>query len=131
MYFSVCVYKYSASVLCFEKRVSIPVKLETNGSEPAIHPDTATGLFRLFQESLTNIARHADAKKIVSSLKFDSNQLTLTITDDGKGFIYKNIDSKKTLGLLGMEERTKEMGGRYEINSSPGIGTTVSVTVPV
>jgi PAS domain S-box-containing protein len=104
------------------------INLTNNKEVPA---RLKTGLFRIFQESLTNVARHADAKKIVSSLKFDSNKLTLTITDDGKGFIYKNIDSKKTLGLLGMEERTKEMGGRYEIKSYPGVGTTVSVTVPV
>ncbi len=115
----------------FEKRSGIStafINLTNNKEVPA---RLKTGLFRIFQESLTNVARHADAKKIVSSLKLDRNKLTLTITDDGKGFIYKNIDSKKTLGLLGMEERTKEMGGRYEIKSYPGVGTTVSVTVPV
>ena len=115
----------------FEKRSGIPTEFVNLTNNKEIPVRLKTGLFRIFQESLTNIARHADAKKIVSSLRFDHNKLTLTITDDGKGFIYKNIDSKKTLGLLGMEERTKEMGGRYEIKSYPGLGTTVSVTVPV
>ena len=115
----------------FEKRSGISTEFINLTNNKEIPAGLRTGLFRIFQESLTNVARHADAKKIVSSLKFDSNKLTLTITDDGKGFIYKNIDSKKTLGLLGMEERTKEMGGRYEIKSYPGVGTTVSVTVPV
>jgi PAS domain S-box-containing protein len=115
----------------FEKRSGISTEFINLTNNKDVPPRLKTGLFRIFQESLTNIARHADAKKIISSLKFDNNKLTLTITDDGKGFIYKNIDSKKTLGLLGMEERTKEMGGRYEINSKPGTGTTVSVTVPV
>ena len=55
----------------------------------------------------------------------------LTITDDGKGFAFKNIESKRTLGLFGMKERALEMGGHYEITSDPGKGTTVSVTVPV
>jgi len=115
----------------FEKRSGITTEFNNLTHNKEVPPRLKTGLFRIFQESLTNIARHAEAKKIVSSLKFESNKLTLTITDDGKGFIYKNIDSKKTLGLLGMEERTKEMGGRYEIKSYPGVGTTVSVTVPV
>jgi PAS domain S-box-containing protein len=115
----------------FEKRSGISTEFINLTNNKDVPPEIKTGLFRIFQESLTNVARHADAKKIVSSLKFEINKLTLTITDDGKGFIYKNIDSKKTLGLLGMEERTKEMGGRYEIKSYPGIGTTVSVTVPV
>jgi PAS domain S-box-containing protein len=115
----------------FEKRSGISTEFINLTNNKEVPPRVKTGLFRIFQESLTNIARHADAKKIVSSLEFDNNKLTLTITDDGKGFIYKNIDSKKTLGLLGMEERTKEMGGRYEIKSYPGMGTTVSVTVPV
>ena len=115
----------------FEKRSGISTEFINLTHNKEIPTRLKTGLFRIFQESLTNVARHADAKKIVSSLKFDRNKLTLTITDDGKGFIYKNIDGKKTLGLLGMEERTKEMGGRYEIKSYPGGGTTVSVTVPV
>ena len=115
----------------FERRSGISTEFINLTDNKEVPSRLKTGLFRIFQESLTNIARHADAKKIVSSLKFDNNHLTLTITDDGKGFVYKNIDSKKTLGLLGMEERTKEMGGRYEIKSNPGIGTTVSVTVPV
>ena len=115
----------------FEKRSGISTEFINLTHNKEVPSRLKTGLFRIFQESLTNIARHADAKKIVSSLKFDNDKLTLTITDDGKGFVYKNIDSKKTLGLLGMEERTKEMGGKYEIKSNPGIGTTVSVTVPV
>jgi len=77
------------------------------------------------------VARHADAKKIVASLRFENNNLVLTITDDGKGFAFKNIESKKTLGLFGMKERTLEMGGKYEIKSEPGKGTTVSVIVPL
>lgn len=115
----------------FEKRSGIDTEFinETGNSE--IPNRLKTGLFRIYQESLTNVARHADAKKIVSSLKLENNSLVLTITDNGKGFSFKNIESKKTLGLFGMKERTLEMGGHYEIKSEPGVGTTVSVTVPL
>lgn len=115
----------------FEKRSGISTEFinEVGGNE--IPARLKTGLFRIYQESLTNVARHADAKKIVSSLKFENNLLILTITDDGKGFSFRNIEGKKTLGLFGMKERTREMGGSYEITSEPGKGTTVSVTIPV
>lgn len=115
----------------FEKRSGIStafINLTSNREVPAA---LKTGLFRIFQESLTNVARHADAKKVVSSLKFEDDKFMLTITDDGKGFLLTDIGSRKTLGIFGMQERTKEMGGKYEIKSEPGIGTTVSVTVPV
>jgi PAS domain S-box-containing protein len=115
----------------FEKRSGIDSDFINETGNTEIPNRLKTGLFRIYQESLTNVARHADAKKIVSSLKLENNSLVLTITDDGKGFSFKNIESKKTLGLFGMKERTLEMGGHYEIKSEPGLGTTVSVTVPL
>jgi signal transduction histidine kinase len=115
----------------FEKRSGISTEFINLTGNKEIPARLKTGLFRIFQESLTNVARHADAKKIVSSLQFDDDKITLTITDDGKGFTVKNIESKKTLGLFGMKERTMEMGGNYEIKSEPGKGTTVSITVPL
>lgn len=115
----------------FEKRSGIDTEFINETGNKEIPNRLKTGLFRIYQESLTNVARHADAKKIVSSLKLENNNLILTITDNGKGFSFKNIESKKTLGLFGMKERTLEMGGHYEIKSEPGTGTTVSVTVPL
>jgi PAS domain S-box-containing protein len=115
----------------FEKRSGINTEFINETGNREIPNRLKTGLFRIYQESLTNVARHADAKKIVSSLKLKNNNLVLTITDNGKGFTFKNIESKKTLGLFGMKERTLEMGGHYEIKSEPGMGTTVSVTVPI
>jgi PAS domain S-box-containing protein len=115
----------------FEKRFGIRTEFINLTENREIPPRLNTGLFRIFQESLTNVARHAEAKKIVSSLKFEQNKLILTITDDGKGFTVRNIETKKTLGLFGMKERTLEMGGMYQIKSSPGKGTTVSVMIPL
>ena len=115
----------------FEKRSGIPIELiNLTNNQPIPHKYT-TGLFRIFQESLTNVARHADAKKVTSSLLFKDSQLTLNIQDDGKGFVLHNIGSKKTLGLFGMKERAMEMGGSYEIITEPGFGTTVSIKIPI
>jgi PAS domain S-box-containing protein len=92
----------------------------------------AIGLFRICQESLTNIAKHAAASRIGISLHQETNEyMLLKIEDDGKGFDSKTISNKKTLGLLGMKERTLTMGGEFRIESEPGKGTTTSVTVPI
>ncbi len=115
----------------FTKRSGVNTEFINQTGNREIPSRFKTGLFRIYQESLTNVARHADAKKIVSSLKFDKGNLVLTITDDGKGFAFKNVEGKKTLGIFGMKERTMEMGGKYEIKSEPGRGTTVSVTIPL
>lgn len=93
-------------------------------------PDTVkTGLFRIFQESLTNVARHSGAQKVEVSLQQTNGHFVLSIEDDGKGFDTLNR-TFKTLGILGMKERTAMMGGTYEINSSPGKGTIITVSVP-
>ncbi|HKB45247.1 MAG TPA: response regulator [Chitinophagaceae bacterium] len=111
----------------FEKRFNIPVQFSTEVNQLEIAPAVASGLFRIYQESLTNVARHAEAKKIVASLQLKDKNLVLTVTDDGKGFVAN--DDKKTLGLLGMKERALTMGGKIEIKSEPGKGTTVIITV--
>ena len=115
----------------FEKRSGIPIEFINLTNNELIPHKYTTGLFRIFQESLTNVARHADATKVTSSLLFKDSQLILNIQDDGKGFILHNIGSKKTLGLFGMKERAMEMGGSYEIISEPGLGTTVSIKIPI
>jgi PAS domain S-box-containing protein len=115
----------------FEKRSGISTEFINLTGNFQISAQYATGLFRIFQESLTNVARHAEAKKIKTVIQYANQQLQLTITDNGKGFVVSNIGSKKTLGLFGMKERTMEMGGSYEIISAPGKGTTVSVTIPI
>lgn len=111
----------------FEKRFNIPVQFSTEVKQLEIAPPVASGLFRIYQESLTNIARHAEAKNIVASLQLKDKNLVLTVADDGKGFVVN--DDKKTLGLLGMKERALTMGGKIAIKSEPGKGTIVTITV--
>lgn len=115
----------------FEKRSGIKTEFYNLTGSRNIPAELATGLFRIFQESLTNVARHAEAKKVITTLEIKDDQLFLNITDDGKGFILNEIGSKKTLGLFGMQERTMVMGGSYEIKTSPGNGTIVSIIVPL
>lgn len=115
----------------FEKRSGIKVNFSSEGPPIAVPVNISIGLFRIYQESLTNVARHAEASEVKSSLVLQGHELALSITDNGKGFDPGTIGHKKTLGLLGMKERTVMMGGSYTIKSRPGQGTTVSINVPV
>ncbi|MEO5983900.1 MAG: sensor histidine kinase, partial [Ferruginibacter sp.] len=114
----------------FQKRSQIDTEFKSEVSAVQIPPELATGLFRIYQESLTNILRHSNATKVKASLTIQNEQLIFTIHDNGVGFNTGEINIKKTHGLLGMNERTKIMGGSYKISSSPGNGTLVSISVP-
>ena len=114
----------------FEKRSGVKIHFAGNLQEIILEPQVAIALFRIYQELLTNVARHAQATEVRSSLYTGNEQLHLTVADKGKGFDMENTTNKKTLGLLGIKERTQLMGGSYEIKSKPGKGTTVVVSVP-
>lgn len=114
----------------FTKRFDIEVDFQTQMNEFQTSGVVATGLFRMYQESLTNVARHSGATKVNSMLEFSKGQIKLTIQDNGKGFDMAATGERKTLGLLGMKERAVMIGGKLEINSVPGGGTTVTVSVP-
>jgi PAS domain S-box-containing protein len=115
----------------FQKRTGI--RIEFDAPEEPLQPDPAvtTGLFRIFQETLTNIARHAEATAVYARLFVDEELLILTITDNGKGFDTAVAKKKKTLGLLGMKERTLMMKGVYAIDSQPGQGTSLRFNIPI
>ncbi|HWA33953.1 MAG TPA: PAS domain S-box protein [Cyclobacteriaceae bacterium] len=115
----------------FEKNWDIMVTFEKPEEDPIVPDVTKDGLFRIFQESLTNVARHSQAKHVNVSLMVKSDSLVLRIADDGVGFDQQQIASKKTLGILGMRERTAMLGGKYEIASILGEGTTVTVALPL
>ena len=114
----------------FEKRSGI--KTEFNYSFLPQNPgkNIITGIFRIYQESLTNIARHAEAEKIFTKLEYKNGQIILNIKDNGKGFDVLKFHNKKTLGILSMKERTLMMGGKYIIKSEIGKGTSIFVSVP-
>jgi len=107
-------------------RVSVPiVDLHLDG-------DRATATFRIFQECLTNVIRHAQAKSVRVDLCQEEESILLTVEDDGIGFHESGISNALgSLGLLGMKERAQFCGGDVHISSSPGNGTKVTVRVPV
>ncbi|RXK57536.1 PAS domain S-box protein [Lacibacter luteus] len=115
----------------FSKRTGIKINLVKSG-KPLLLPDAyATGLFRILQESLTNITRHANANQVDIHLKNQNKEFILYIQDNGNGFDINEISGKKTLGLLGMRERSIAMGGTFTIQSKPGGGTEIEVRVPL
>ena len=115
----------------FEKRYRIQTIFNSALLGMKLNNKLAIALFRIYQESLTNVARHSGATKIISSFELKNNHLILIISDNGKGFDINKESKKKTLGLLGMKERTIMTGGEYTISSKPGKGTTVSVIMPL
>ncbi|MES1217124.1 MAG: PAS domain S-box protein [Bacteroidota bacterium] len=115
----------------FESRSSVKTSFTTTETERDLPDSIKTTFFRIFQESLTNVARHSKASNVKVSLKYRENNFVLTIEDDGKGFDKHKIADKRTLGLLGMKERTAMTGGAYDIISAPGKGTTIVVTIPL
>jgi PAS domain S-box-containing protein len=107
-------------------QVSVPpVDLHLDG-------DRATATFRIFQECMTNVIRHAQAKSVRVALCQEEESILLVVEDDGIGFCESGLSSSLgSLGLLGMKERAQFCGGEVQISSSPGNGTTVTVRVPV
>lgn len=91
----------------------------------------AIGLFRIIQESLNNIVRHADARQVHITLGCIDAELHLLVEDDGRGFDAAGVDHASHFGLLGISERVTALGGTLEIDSSPGGGTRLSVSLPV
>jgi signal transduction histidine kinase/ligand-binding sensor domain-containing protein len=115
----------------FEERFGIKTQLEEPGEQLSLSDTAKIGLFRIFQESLTNVARHSQAKKVKISLSVKNEYIILCIEDDGIGFDQEKISRKRTLGILGMKERTAMIRGNYEISSINGKGTTIVVSVPL
>lgn len=115
----------------FMKRTGVQTHFSSPLNDKDIPGKLTTGLFRILQESLTNVARHAGATEVRISLDRQNGQVQLRVTDNGKGFKKDEIRSRKTLGLLGMQERAAMMQGSYRVESSPGKGTITTVLVPV
>jgi len=118
----------------FENRCGIKINFSASLdelNEMELGQDMTIGLFRVFQESLNNITKHAEAKEVNTLLKKENGNLVMSVHDNGKGFNVSEIKQKKTLGLISMQERALMMGGKCEIQSIPCEGTTVSLTVPI
>ncbi len=115
----------------FEKRNQINCVFTSSNSTLTINREIAIGLYRIFQEALTNIARHSGATHVVATLQVEPQQLVMTIADDGKGFDPEAVKGKKSLGLVGMKERALMMKGKLVTETVLGKGTTIRITVPL
>lgn len=114
----------------FEARTHIPCLVQVPENLPAMSDAKAIGLFRILQEALTNVMRHAQAHTVELTLSVEGADLRLTISDDGVGFV-ETQGRPVSFGVVGMRERVLMMGGQLSLHSEPGEGTTLSVTVPL
>ncbi len=115
----------------FSKRTGIALNIEAENMSERLSRTKELTLFRITQEALTNVAKHAQAKKITIQMKEKNGFLLFIIADDGKGFELKTRKDKKGWGLFTMEERARSIGGKFSIESEIDKGTKVIIEVPI
>jgi signal transduction histidine kinase len=111
----------------------LDVQVETIGEVRPLPPSIASVVLRIAREAVTNAVRHSDADAVFLKLRYSRRALRLTVSDKGQGFV---VDPELRaygghLGLLGMRERASEAGGRLMVDSAPGQGTTIRLTIPI
>jgi signal transduction histidine kinase len=123
-----------AQVKAFRDRTGIHAVFDNRGRRRRLSPEEEIVIFRIAQEALTNVAKHAGAEHVMVRLTFHDDATHLVVTDDGQGFdpaeALQTAGTRRAWGLLGMQERVTLIGGACEIASKPGKGTTVHVVVP-
>ncbi len=113
----------------FEERTQIPCLVEVPEHLPHLPDAQAIGLFRILQEALTNVMRHAGAHSVEVRLWLEGGSLCLSVVDDGKGFDPVLRKPGQSFGLVGMQERMLMLGGQLQIDSQPGEGTTLCARI--
>ncbi len=116
-------------ILAFRKRTQLTVHFDSLNLVQ-VPQAVETASYRIVQEALTNVARHAQASQVWITLVCDGERLHLAIRDDGQGFHMKEV-GERGLGLIGMQERAKMLGGSLHIESTPGVGTAIQGTIPL
>ena len=118
----------------FEEHTKIPCKLNINCEDESFDPEISTAVFRIFQEALTNVIRHAHATRVNVSLSKHSSKspnLELIVKDNGRGIAEDKVKSPMSYGIVGIRERLRRFDGTLEITGIPGKGTTLKVTLPL
>lgn len=113
----------------YEKTTKIKCRFESNQEELSLNQETDLAIFRIVQETLTNAAKHSGAKSVKIFLEKTESQLSLEITDDGKGILDEELEGKKSFGLMGMRERASLIGGSLEIYRGKEKGTIVRLVL--
>jgi signal transduction histidine kinase len=114
----------------FQKRTGIRCRVKLPPETTKLDIDVSTTAFRIFQEILTNVARHSRATRVDIDLGVTDTQVTLEVQDNGVGIADSDLNGRKSLGLLGMHERALLFGGEVNITGTPGHGTRVAVAIP-
>lgn len=115
----------------FSRQIGIEVRFQSALSQVELNRERETHLFRILQEALTNVARHAAASKVEVDLSENVGNLVLTVADDGRGISEDAIASGKSIGLTGMRERAHLCGGEVTIFCAPGAGTIIRARIPL
>jgi signal transduction histidine kinase len=115
----------------FTKRTSIEVKLIQTDTLPSLNEAVTTGVYRIIQEALTNVARHSEATRAEVAMRLNNGELQVEITDNGKGIDQAMIVHPESLGILSMQERARILEGKVLFTSNPGKGTSVVLTAPI
>ena len=115
----------------FEKRFGIRVALDAPDEELSVDAACTTAIFRCFQELLTNVARHADARLVTATIGREEDEIVLEVRDDGRGITNDQVTQGRTLGLLGIRERVAVLGGTFSIGPGSAGGTTATIRMPV
>lgn len=114
----------------FEKHAGIPCRFQSNREDLALDAGQATGVFRVFQEALTNVAKHANARHVDVQVFADDQSVTLEVRDDGVGVKARDLDKPDSFGVRGMQERVHHLGGWLDVSGAPGRGTTIMLSIP-
>ena len=115
----------------FQQRTGITCEVSLRSEETVLNRDQSTTMFRIFQETLTNVIRHARATKVEVRLDEQNGKIVLEVRDNGRGITQAEISDPKSFGLIGMRERVEFIDGEVTIAGSPGKGTSIRVTLPL
>lgn len=115
----------------FQSRTGIPCQVVASVDDSQLQQQFATVFFRIYQETLTNIIRHARATRVDVRLAEESKMLVLTVQDNGRGISEEEIANTRSIGLIGMRERAMLIGGEITLQGAPGKGTTMTLRVPL
>ena len=115
----------------FQSRTGIPCRVEAAFDDSQLQPQFATVFFRIYQETLTNIIRHAKATQVDVRLAEEGGALVLSVKDNGRGISEEEIANTRSIGLVGMRERAMLIGGEVTLQGAPGKGTTMILRVPL
>jgi signal transduction histidine kinase len=113
-------------------RTNLKIQFSVMGKEQPLHDTVKIATYRIVQEAITNVIKHAEASKIYIELCFEANELSVLISDNGRGMAFESERElmQRSWGLLGMRERTKLLNGEFHIESAPSNGVKIEVSIP-